>query len=374
MFGTRPEAIKMAPLVLALRAAEGFEVIVAVTGQHRDMLDQVLDLFGIIPDFDLNIQEPRQALGQVTTRVLQGLQPLVADVEPDLVMVQGDTTTTFTGALAAFYGRVPVAHVEAGLRTGDRYSPYPEEVNRRLTTQLASLHLTPTANARDNLLREGLDRSAVVVTGNSVIDALLWAVEQQAPYGDPALSDLDSHDRPVLLVTAHRRESWGPAMASVGHALADIARSEPDLLVVFPVHPNPAVREAILPPLGGLDNVRVLEPLSYGSFARLMARSTLVLTDSGGIQEEAPSLGKPVLVMRDTTERPEAVSAGTARLIGTDRMVVGRAVLDLLRNETAYNDMANAVNPYGDGWAARRTVAALRHFFGEGPPSDEFGD
>jgi UDP-N-acetylglucosamine 2-epimerase (non-hydrolysing) len=276
------------------------------------------------------------------------------------------------GALAAFYHQLPVVHLEAGLRTFDRYSPYPEEVNRRLTTQLATLHLAPTSTSRDNLLREGIDPEKVVVTGNTVIDALLDVVERKAPYGDPALDDVDQDPRRVLLVTAHRRESWGEPMASVGRAIARIARSHPDVLVVFPIHRNPVVREVITPLLAGLDNVRVIEPLDYGGFSRLMQRSAVVLTDSGGVQEEGPSLGKPVLVLRDTTERPEAVVAGTVRLVGTDEQTIVDAVSELFDDPAAYDRMANAVNPYGDGLAAARSVTAIAHELGLGPAAEPF--
>ena len=372
VFGTRPEAVKLAPIILALRDSEHFAPFVAVTAQHREMLDQVNELFGIEPDADLDIMRPRQSLAEITTRALSGLDELVARERPDALMVQGDTTTTFAGALAAHYHQVPVVHVEAGLRTFDRYSPFPEEMSRRLTTQLTSLHLAPTPASCTNLLAEGIDRSDVVVTGNSVIDALLWTVDKRVAYGDPALERLDADERRVLLVTAHRRESWGEPMVGVGRALGRLARQEPDLLVVLPVHRNPTVREALLPPLDGLPNVIVTEPLAYGGFARLIDRSSVVLTDSGGVQEEAPSLGKPVLVMRENTERPEAVEAGTARLIGTDEERVVSEVTTLLHDRTAYDAMANAVNPYGDGHAAPRSVEALAHFFGLGPAAHEF--
>ena len=361
VFGTRPEAIKLAPVVRALERSESYDCRVVVTAQHRSMLDQVLDLFGITPEIDLNVIEPRQTLARLTVNALTGLSPVVEGVAPDALIVQGDTTTTFVAALAGFYHRVPIVHLEAGLRTDDRYSPYPEEVNRRLTTRLAALHLAPTPQARRNLEAEAVASESIVVTGNTVIDALQWAVARRAPYGDPGLDELDEHHRPVLLVTAHRRESWGPPMAGIGRALATLARREPELVIVLPVHRNPVVREALLPPLMGLDNVRVVEPLPYGGFARLMARSHLILTDSGGVQEEGPSLGKPVLVMRDTTERPEAVSAGTARLVGTDTDVVVAAVERLLHDGASYRAMATAVNPYGDGRATDRTMAALDH-------------
>jgi UDP-N-acetylglucosamine 2-epimerase (non-hydrolysing) len=372
VFGTRPEAIKLAPVVLALQQSTAFEPVVTVTAQHREMLDQVLETFDIVPALDLNIIKDRQTLTDVTVRALERLTPAIEEDRPDAVIVQGDTTTTFVGALAAFYHQVPVIHVEAGLRTRDPYSPYPEEINRRLTTQLTALHLAPTRTAKRNLLVEGVDESRIVVTGNTVIDALLWTVAREAGSDDPALRGAGEDGRRVILVTAHRRESWGPAMESVGRALATIARTEPDVEIVFPIHRNPRVREAIAPAIDGLANVRLVEPLPYAPFAHLMRRADIVLTDSGGIQEEGPSLGKPVLVMRDTTERPEAIAAGTARLIGTDEAAIVGAVRTLLHDPAAYEAMANAVNPYGDGQAARRTVEALLHFFGEGPQPAEF--
>lgn len=369
--GTRPEAIKMAPFVQALEPSPFFEPVVVATAQHRTMLDQVLDLFDITPAFDLNVIQSRQSLAGLTVRLLDGLSPLIEAERPDVVVVQGDTTTTFVSALAAFYHQIPVVHIEAGLRTHERYLPYPEELNRRLTTQLAALHLAPTSLARENLVAEGVPGQAVVVTGNTVIDALRWAVDRRVPYGTPLLDGLDDDPRPVLLVTAHRRESWGAPMQCVGRALATIAKAEPGLLVVLPIHRNPTVREDVLPALEGLTNVIVTEPLDYGSFARLMARAKLILTDSGGVQEEAPSLGKPVLVMRDSTERPEAVAAGTAKLVGTDEARVVDGVRLLLNDSAAYASMAKAVNPYGDGRAAGRCVSALAHLFGlEGPPEE----
>jgi UDP-N-acetylglucosamine 2-epimerase (non-hydrolysing) len=372
VFGTRPEAIKVAPLVQALAAAPWSRPVVAVTAQHRRILDQVLELFAICPNYDLDIMRSSQTLTDVTVGALGGLGPVLADANPDLVMVQGDTTTTFAAALAAFYRRVPVVHLEAGLRTGDVLSPYPEEMNRRLTSQLASLHLAPTPTARANLLAEGVDPSSVVVTGNTVIDALHWTVGRRVPFRDRELAGLDTDPRPVLLVTAHRRESWGEPMTAIGAALADLAQSQPDLLVVLPVHPNPRVREALLPAVAGLANVLVVEPLPYGEFARLLDRATIVLTDSGGVQEEAPSLGKPVLVMRDTTERPEAVAACTARLVGTDRDQIVANVRSLLDDADAYAAMANAVNPYGDGRAAERSCLAMARFLGLDATVSEF--
>jgi UDP-N-acetylglucosamine 2-epimerase (non-hydrolysing) len=374
VYGTRPEAIKMAPVIEALHRSPIFQPTVTVTAQHRGLLDQVHALFGIRTDHDLDILSERQSLADITVRVLDGLCPLLRHERPEAVLVQGDTTTAFAGALAAFYSQVPVVHLEAGLRTGDRYSPFPEEINRRLATQLASLHLAPTPHARDNLLRDGVPSSSVVVTGNTVIDALLWAVGRKAHYGDPALADLDDTARRVLLVTAHRRESWGGGMESIGSALADLACAEPNLLIVLPLHPNPVVRAAILPQVAHIGSIRLTEPLAYGAFARLMNRAHIILTDSGGIQEEGPGLGKPVLVIRDTTERPEALRAGTSRLVGTDREHIVKQVRLLLHDRGAYAAMAKAVNPYGDGRAADRTVRAIGHWMGLCGRPAEFGD
>lgn len=372
VFGTRPEAIKFAPVVLALREDPLFEPVIVVTAQHREMLDQVLELFGIQTDVDLDIHQERQTLAGVTVRAVAGLDDAVAQWNPDMLMVQGDTTSTFTGALAAFYRGVPVAHVEAGLRTGNPRSPFPEEINRRLTTQLTTLHLAPTPSNVANLRGEGIDPDRIVCTGNTVIDALDYAVRMRVGYGEPSLEHLDDDPRRVVLVTVHRRESWGAAMDGIGRALARVA-AEPDLLIVIPIHRNPVVRESILPAVEGLDNVVVCEPLAYGSFARLMDRADLVLTDSGGIQEEAPSRGKPVLVLRDTTERPEAVEAGTVAIVGTEEDVIVERAQRLLRQPDAYDAMAKAVNPYGDGRASERTLAALRWHFGLGPRPQEFG-
>jgi UDP-N-acetylglucosamine 2-epimerase (non-hydrolysing) len=372
IYGTRPEAVKVAPLIRALGESPLFTPLAAVTAQHRSMLDQVNDVFGIRPDFDLDIHRPGQTLTAITTRALAGVHSLLARQRPDAVVVQGDTTTVFAGALAGFYERIPVVHLEAGLRTGDPYSPYPEEINRRMVTRLAALHFAPTATSRANLLTEHVDPATVVVTGNTVIDALQWAVSRPLDYGEPVLAGLDATDAPVLLVTAHRRESLGAPLRAVGRALSRIALAHPELVIVFPIHRNPAVREAVLPAIRQLPNVIVTEPLPYGGFARLMNRATVILTDSGGVQEEGPSLGKPVLVMRDTTERPEAVSAGTVRLVGTDESLIVDTVGWLLTEPEAYAAMANAVNPYGDGLAARRAVAALSHYFGLGPAAEEF--
>jgi len=336
------------------------------------MLDQVNEVFGITADADLNILTPGQTLTQVTTRALEGLDAIVQSSRPDAILVQGDTTTTFVGALAAFYHKVPVVHLEAGLRTFDTMSPYPEEMNRRLTTQLTTLHLAATATSRANLRAENVPPEMITVTGNTVIDALLWTVSQRVDYGLARLDQLDRRSERVVVVTAHRRESWGAPMRSIGRALGRLARRNPDVIFVFPLHMNPRVRADVTPTIEGLDNVWLLEPLPYGPFARLLQRSSLILTDSGGIQEEGPSLGKPVLVMREDTERPEAIEAGTARLVGTDEADIIASVETLLNSTEAYEAMAHAVNPYGDGRAAERTAAAIKHLFGRGPRPQEF--
>ncbi|TWH23064.1 UDP-N-acetylglucosamine 2-epimerase (non-hydrolysing) [Rhodococcus rhodochrous J45] len=370
VYGTRPEAIKMAPVVTALQRSEVLEPVVAVTGQHREMLDQVNTLFGIEPSHDLDILTQRQGLEAITAKALGGVSDVIAREEPGAVLVQGDTTTCFAAALAAFYCKVPLVHLEAGLRTGDRYNPFPEELNRRLTSQLASLHLAPTPTSRANLLADGIDPGDIVVTGNTVIDALYTVTSQPPSLDNPDLAPLLG--RPMVLVTAHRRESWGEPMACSARAIARLARAFPHMTFLLPAHLNPIVREVLLPPLADLDNVVVTNPLSYSDFALAMAASTIVLTDSGGVQEEAPSLGKPVLVMRETTERPEAVTAGTVRLVGTDEELIVEWVTRLLTQPAAYDEMARAVNPYGDGSAAQRSVAAIEHFFGLGPRPAEF--
>jgi UDP-N-acetylglucosamine 2-epimerase (non-hydrolysing) len=372
VFGTRPEAVKMAPLVRALRETPWCRPFVAVTAQHREMLDQVMDLFGLKADFDLDLLQPGQTLSDVTSRAVSGLTPIMVDLKPDAVVVQGDTTTTFAGALSAFYQKIPVVHLEAGLRTDDPYSPFPEEVNRRLTTQLASAHMAATSLSASNLFRDGIRAESVYVTGNTVIDSLHWIASQKPAYNDERLEAIEASGRRVLLVTAHRRESWGEEMGNIALALRDIAEKYSDVDVVFPIHKNPLVRDSVVPIIGMLPNVAIFEPLNYGSFSRLLGRSTIVLTDSGGVQEEAPSLGKPVLVLRTTTERPEAVSAGTARLVGTDRSAIVSSVSTLLDDPFAYAAMANATNPYGDGLASARTVAAIAHFFGFSARPDDF--
>lgn len=372
IYGTRPEAIKMAPIVSALQESPLFHCIVTVTGQHREMLDQVNELFGIVPDHDLNILQQGQSLSAILTRTVDGLEKLFASTRPDAVVVQGDTTTSTAAAIAAFYHGIPVVHVEAGLRSGDLLSPFPEEANRKITSQITRLHLAPTSTSRENLQREGINPEDIVVTGNTVIDALLATVDKQLPFTDPRLEALDASGRRILLVTTHRRENQGESMRGVGRALARIADAEPDLVIVLPAHKNPVVREAVLPALEGKANVLVTEPLAYGEFTRLLSRAHIVLTDSGGVQEEAPSLGKPVLVMRDNTERPEALEAGTVKLIGTDEERLVAEVTRLLHDSAHFAAMANAVNPYGDGKAAARTVAAIQELLGVGYRTGEF--
>ena len=372
VYGTRPEAIKLAPVIWELERAPQLEPIVVLTGQHRSMLDQVNRDFDIKADHDLEIMQAGQSLHDITVRSLGGVSDLIDAERPDVVLVQGDTTSALSAALAAFYARVPVAHVEAGLRTQNRYSPFPEEMNRRLTSQLASLHLAPTPASRDNLLRENVNGDVIVVTGNTVIDTLLWTVRQRRPFSDVRLQAIERSGAPVLLGTAHRRESWGDPMRRVAEALVEITWRLPDLRVVLPAHRNPVVRDDLLPVLENGRNIHVFEPLPYPDFARLMSISSLVLTDSGGIQEEAPSLGKPVLVTRDSTERPEGIAAGTARLVGTSTEAIVNTVESLLRDESAYRAMARASNPYGDSYAAQRIVDALNFFFDLGPVPQDF--
>lgn len=364
VFGTRPEAIKMAPLALALAADERFEAKVCVTGQHREMLDQVLALFAIKPEFDLDIMKPRQDLTDVTSSILQGMKEVFREFKPDIVLVHGDTATTFAATLAAYYQQIPVAHVEAGLRTGNLYSPWPEEANRKLTGTLAKLHFAPTDTSKRNLTGEGVAEESIVVTGNTVIDALLEVIKRLEH--DPHLfakaaaptAFLDNN-RKLILVTGHRRESFGGGLERICKALLDVAQQHPDVDIVYPMHLNPNVREPVNRLLAGIDNVHLIEPLDYLPFVHLMSRAHIILTDSGGIQEEAPSLGKPVLVMRDTTERPEAVEAGTVKLVGTDGANIVRELNRLLLDAEAYRAMSYAHNPYGDGQASARIIEAL---------------
>lgn len=365
VFGTRPEAIKMAPVVRVLRESPAFEVKVAVTAQHREMLDQVLQHFGITPDDDLNIMLPRQSLTEVTTRALEGLEGVMARERPDLVLVHGDTTTTFAGSLAAYYQRLPVGHVEAGLRTFDKYSPYPEEMNRRLTGALTDLHFAPTAWARENLRREGIPEEKIFVTGNTAIDALLWTVRKNYSFSNPLLNRLDYSKCRVIAVEAHRRENWGQPMADIFSAVREIAQRHPQVEIVVSVHKNPEVSSVAHRLLAGEERIHLFEPFEYPEWANLLQRSYLILTDSGGLQEEAPSLGTPVLLLRETTERPEAIAAGTVRMIGARKDRIIAETETLLRDEAAYRAMSTATNPYGDGQSALRIRAAILFYFGQ---------
>jgi UDP-N-acetylglucosamine 2-epimerase (non-hydrolysing) len=351
----------MAPVVLELkRRTEQFDVKVAVTGQHREMLDQVLSVFAITPDFDLNIMQHGANLAQVTTRSLGGLDPIIEAEKPDWILAQGDTTTTFAASLAAFYHRVKFGHVEAGLRTGNRFDPFPEEMNRRLTGRLATLHFAPTQEAVDNLLREHVAPEDVLLTGNTVIDALLDVAGRSYNGGDSQIASILAESRRVILVTSHRRENWGEPMRRIATAVRTVVDRLPDTVAVVPMHRNPLVREVIEPILSGHERVRLIEPPDYLPFVKLEQKATLILTDSGGVQEEAPSLGKPVLVLRETTERPEGVAAGTAMLVGTDEQRIVTESLRLLTDPDAYAEMAHAVSPYGDGNASVRIADALR--------------
>ena len=362
VFGTRPEAIKLAPVVHELRRRpDRFVCEICVTAQHREMLDQVLDLFELKPDFDLNIMGPNQSLAQITVRALQGLDEVMRLSAPNIVLVQGDTTTSFCGGLAAFYHRVRVGHVEAGLRTGNKLAPYPEEVNRRLVTQVTDYHFAPTEHARKALLSEGVSAASVFLTGNTVIDALLEVRERvrRIPPTLPSGLEQALDGREMVLVTGHRRESFGEGFENICHAIRDVVEAHPQVVVVYPVHLNPNVREPVNRILNGHERIHLIEPLSYAPFVWLMDRSTVVLTDSGGVQEEAPSLGKPVLVMRETTERPEGVAAGNARLVGVLRESITRELHRLLSDPSERAMMAKVGNPYGDGQAATRIVDLL---------------
>jgi UDP-N-acetylglucosamine 2-epimerase (non-hydrolysing) len=375
IFGTRPEAIKMAPVVLELQKyPDTIQSIVAVTAQHREMLDQVLHLFDIRPDYDLDIMSPSQTLFDITSRALCGLHEVLSAARPDLVLVHGDTTTTFVGALAAFYHQIPVGHVEAGLRTHNKYSPYPEEMNRKLAGVLTDLHFAPTQTARQNLLQENVPDGSIFVTGNTVIDALLSTVNQSFRFADELLSSISFQTRRVILVTTHRRENLGEPMRQVYQALKRIVLEVPDVEIIFPVHKNPKVREVVDSVLGHLPRVHLTDPMDYEPFVNLMARSHLILTDSVGIQEEAPSLGKPVLMLRDTTERPEAIAAGTVKLIGTAEETVYQEIRTLLTDRNQYRAMSESTNPYGDGLASARVVQAILWWKGLHSSPPEFFD
>ena len=358
IFGTRPEAIKMAPLVLKLR--QELDIKVCVTGQHREMLDQVLKLFKIIPDYDLNLMKPNQNLANLTGEVLNGVTHVLKQEEFDWVLVQGDTTSTMAGAMAAFFQKVPVGHVEAGLRTYDLESPFPEELNRQVTSKMARLHFAPTVESKRNLLNEGFSENNISITGNTVIDALHWVLEHSSPMD--VVLPFELQQSRMILVTGHRRENFGSGFQQICEALRIIALKQPDIQIVYPVHLNPNVREPVNRLLSNIPNLYLIEPLEYQQFVYLMNHSTLILTDSGGVQEEAPSLGKPVLVMRDTTERPEAVEAGTVKLVGVNQQTIVDETMRLLNNSDAYQNMAYAHNPYGDGTACEKIMEALMNY------------
>ncbi len=358
IFGTRPEAIKMAPLIKELEKNDKIESIVCVTAQHRQMLDQVLEIFDIKPDYDLDIMKERQTLIGITTRVLEGLDGVIKEANPDIVLVHGDTSTTFVGSLAAFYNRVSIGHVEAGLRTYDKYSPYPEEMNRRLTGVMADMHFSPTIRNKNNLLRENVPEENIYVTGNTVIDALKTTVRDDYEFKDETLKNMDWSKR-VIIMTAHRRENLGEPLKNICRAVRSIVETHKDIEVVYPVHLNPAVREVAFDILGKTDRVKLIDPVNADELHNAIKRSYMVMTDSGGLQEEAPSLGKPVLVLRNETERPEAVEAGTVKIAGVDCDTIVKMAGELLESETAYNEMAKAVNPYGDGLASKRITDAI---------------
>lgn len=364
VFGTRPEAIKMCPLVKELAQRPEFNSMVCVTGQHRQMLDQVLDIFSVRPDYDLNIMKERQTLASITTGVVEGVAQVVEQCRPDIVLVHGDTTTSFAAALGAFYQKTPVGHVEAGLRTYNRYSPFPEEMNRTLTSRLAELHFAPTQRNAQALEKEGITQN-VFVTGNTVIDAFATTVRPDYRFASPVLREAVQHTGPLVLMTAHRRENLGRPLENICRAVLELCSRYPALRFVYPVHPNPAVREPVQRMLGGHRQILLIDPLDVVEMHNMMARCTLVLTDSGGLQEEAPHLGKPVLVMRTETERPEAVEAGTARVVGVETEAIAAAVSHLLDDPAAYRAMAHAQNPYGDGHASRRITGHILEYFNQ---------
>lgn len=362
IFGTRPEAVKMAPVVKALAADEAFDSRVCVTAQHREMLDQVLELFEIVPEYDLDIMQAGQGLTDITCRVLKGLDPVIRDAMPEMILVHGDTTTTFSAALAAFYQGIRIGHVEAGLRSFDKFSPFPEEINRSLTGRLADLHFSPTDQNVENLIREGIEPASIEKTGNTVIDALLKVVRPEYKFENDALNDIDFNRQKVILLTAHRRENLGKPMHDIFSAVRTLADKYPEVEVIFPMHKNPAVRDIAEKYLFGCDRIHLIEPLEYEPFANLMSKSWLILTDSGGIQEEAPALGKPVLVLRRETERPEAIEAGTVKLVGVEKSSILEMCEKLLTDPDSYHEMANAVNPYGDGHASERIVSKIKTY------------
>ena len=366
VFGTRPEAIKMAPLVKELEKCEKIESVVAVTAQHRQMLDQVLEIFDIKPDYDLNIMQPGQSLAEITSRSLIGLEKVIKEAKPDIVLVHGDTSTTFAGALASFYCQTKIGHVEAGLRTYDKYSPWPEEMNRCLTGVMTDLHFSPTIKNKNNLLKENIDENKIFITGNTVIDALKTTVKSDFVFEDETLNKLDYTNKKIILMTAHRRENLGEPLKNICEAVREVVLSNEDVEVVYPMHMNPLVRETAKNILGDLERVHLIEPLDVEQMHNAMSKCYMVMTDSGGLQEEAPSLGKPVIVLRTETERPEAVEAGTVVMGGVDKDIIIKLANNLLTNSEIYKKMAQTANPYGDGKATKRIVDAILYAFGEG--------
>ena len=359
IFGTRPEAIKMAPLVKALEHSLQIESLVCVTAQHREMLDQVLEVFDIVPDYDLNIMKERQSMTGITTRVLDGLEEVIQDAKPDIVLVHGDTTTTFSGALAAFYNKAKIGHVEAGLRTYNKHEPFPEEMNRVLTTSLADLHFAPTSKAKENLLREGVNEETIFVTGNTAIDALKLTLDNTHVFEESVLNSIEFETNRIITVTAHRRENLGEPLEEICEAIFYIVEEYDDVEVVYPVHMNPVVREIVNSILGSHPRIHLIDPLNIKDMHNLLNRSYMVMTDSGGLQEEVPSMGKPVLVLRNVTERPEGVEAGTLKLAGTKKDIIIALAVELLESPEAYNKMAKATNPFGDGRASKRILEAV---------------
>ena len=363
IFGTRPEAIKMAPLVKELEKYSQIQCVVCVTAQHREILDQVLELFNIVPKYDLNIMKSKQSLTGITCSVLSGLEGIFESEKPDIVLVHGDTTTTFAASLAAFYQKIPVGHVEAGLRTHNKFFPYPEEINRKLTGALADLHFAPTTTSKENLLREGIEESAIFVTGNTVIDAMKFTIKDEYIFENSELNEIDYKNKKVIMVTAHRRENWGSGIENICNALKIVATENSDVEILYLVHPNPVVKDMVHRILGDVDRIHLLKPIDTCEIHNLMRKCYLVMTDSGGIQEEAPHLGKPVLVLRDVTERVEAQQAGTVRLVGTDVQKIVLNANMLLRNSDEYNYMSKSINPYGDGNASSKIVYSLLNYF-----------
>jgi UDP-N-acetylglucosamine 2-epimerase (non-hydrolysing) len=365
IFGTRPDTIKMAPIIIELQKyPEYFDVLTIATAQHRQMLDQVLDVFKIKPDYDLDIMAPKQTLASLTAKIITGLDEVLVKENPDMVLVQGDTSTTCIGSLAAFYRQIPVGHVEAGLRTNDKANPFPEEINRRITGCITDLHFAPTKTAKNSLLKENVDPKNIFVTGNTVVDALEYSVKENYQFTIPVLNEVVKQKKKVVLVTMHRRENWGKPMEGAASAIKRLAQKYPDFSFIFPVHLNPIVRDAVNPILKDMSNVSLIEPLDYLDFVNIMAKSYLILTDSGGVQEEGPHFGVPILVLRYVTERPDAVDYGTVKLVGLDEETIYSTALQLIEDEKEYKKMANAVNPYGDGLSSDRTIKIIKNYFG----------